>query len=42
MYLKPKFISTCHAGTFGVIQLMEKFREILEKMGDLRENDRIY
>tara|TARA_Y100000816_G_scaffold292599_1_gene288953 strand:+ start:3977 stop:5077 length:1101 start_codon:yes stop_codon:yes gene_type:complete len=44
MYLKPKFISTCHAGgLFGVITADGKVYpcEILEKkkMGDLREND---
>ena len=42
MYLKPKFINPCHAGDFGVIQLMKVYPcEILEKkiMGDLREND---
>ena len=44
MYLKPKFISTCHAGgLFGVITADGKVYpcEILENkiMGDLREND---
>lgn len=44
MYLKPKFISRCHAGgLFGIITANGKVFpcEILEKnlMGDLREND---
>ena len=44
MYLKPKFISTCHAGgLFGIISANGKVFpcEILEDkmMGDLREND---
>ena len=44
MYLKPKFISTCHAGgLFGIISSNGKVFpcEILEDkmMGDLREND---
>ena len=44
MYLKPKFISRCHAGgLFGIITADGKVFpcEILEKnlMGDLRENN---
>ena len=44
MYLKPKFISTCHAGgLFGIITADGKVFpcEILEDkvMGDLRKNE---
>ena len=44
MYLEPKYISPCHAGSlFGIISSKGKVHpcEILEgkELGDLREND---